>query len=210
MIVLQLFSKWVWLNLIGFAVDRAQLQHSLLQISHHQKHLWTATATTVNGRQKSVSIKTDRVRNDCSDDALTACSRCVRAKSMFLVYCNSMLPSCRWVRASTLGGGLKLNTACRHWIHILIRFDVRKFSASPSSDRYQASCDDAIGREVIRELELLNKISFLTVTLHLSTIVIITKNCQQNTPNKNQGLLSIACNRGYHYLCILPWQRYCW
>lgn len=153
-----------------------------------------------------MSIKTDRVRNDCSHNTLTACSRCVRAKSMFLVYCNSMLPSCRWVRASTLGGGLKLNTACRHWIHILIRFDVRKFSASPSNDRYQASCDDAIGREVIRELELLNKISFLTVTLHLSTIVIITKNCQQNTPNKNQGLLSIACNRCYHYLCILSRQ----
>lgn len=126
-------------------------------------------------------------------DCLTACSRCVRARSVFFVYCSRILPSCRWVRASTRGGGLKLNTACKHWMHILIRFDVRKFSASPSSDRYQASCEDAIGW-VLRRCPAIgirfgtaierNLPFILTVTLHLSTIVIITKNCQQNTPEK--------------------------
>lgn len=77
---------------------------------------------------------------------LTAWSKWDRAKSMFFVCVRRMLPSWRWVRASTRGGGLKWKTACRHWMHDLIfgGFDVRKFSAKPSNDRYQASWDDAI------------------------------------------------------------------
>lgn len=125
---------------------------------------WYSSATTLAASNlTSSNVLIDCDSNHCKETKVcqskwgkkfgvlhTACSRCVRARSVFFVYCKSMLPNCKWVRASTLGGGLKLNTACRHWIHILIRFDVRKFSANPSSDRYQASCDDAIGRGNIR------------------------------------------------------------
>lgn len=57
-----------------------------------------------------------------------------------------MFPSCKCVLASTRGGGLKLKTACKHWIHNLMLggLDVRKFSARPSNERYHASCDEAI------------------------------------------------------------------
>lgn len=151
----QLSSKLVSPNSIGSAVDRVRQQHSQLQTWHRRRRWWTVRATTVN---KSVSVKSSRYKR--GDNGRTACSRCVRAKSVFFVYCSSMLPNCRWVRASTLGGGLKLKTAWRHWMHILIRFDVRKFSASPSKDRYQASCDDAIGRQVSGIGDELNKISF--------------------------------------------------
>lgn len=56
------------------------------------------------------------------------------------------MPSCRCVLASTLGGGLKWKTACKHCMHDLMfgGFEVRKVSAKPRSERYQASCDDAI------------------------------------------------------------------
>lgn len=65
---------------------------------------------------------------------------------MFFVWVSKMFPSWRCVRASTLGGGLKLKTACKHCIHnfMLGGLDVLKFSAKPSNDRYQASCEDAI------------------------------------------------------------------
>jgi hypothetical protein len=77
---------------------------------------------------------------------LTARSRCVRARSTFFVWVRRMLPSWRWVRASTRGGGLKLNTAWRHCMQDLMLggLEVRKFSARPKSDRYQASWEDAI------------------------------------------------------------------
>lgn len=57
-----------------------------------------------------------------------------------------MFPNCKCVRASTRGGGLKLKTACKHCIHNLMfgGLEVRKFSASPKSDKYQASWDDAM------------------------------------------------------------------
>jgi len=65
---------------------------------------------------------------------------------MFFVWVSKMFPSWRCVRASTLGGGLKLKTACKHCIHnfMLGGLDVLKFSAKPNNDRYQASCEDAI------------------------------------------------------------------
>ena len=77
---------------------------------------------------------------------LTACSRWERANSMFFVCVRRILPSCKWVRASTRGGGLKLKTACKHCMQDFMfgGLDVRKFSAKPSNERYQASCDDAI------------------------------------------------------------------
>lgn len=57
-----------------------------------------------------------------------------------------MFPNCKCVLASTRGGGLKLKTACKHCIHNLMSggLEVRKFSASPKSDKYQASWDDAM------------------------------------------------------------------
>jgi hypothetical protein len=65
---------------------------------------------------------------------------------MFLVWVSKIFPNCRCVLASTLGGGLKLKTACKHCIHNFMfgGLDVLKFSAKPNKDRYQASCDDAI------------------------------------------------------------------
>ncbi len=72
---------------------------------------------------------------------LTAFSRWVWASSLFFVCRYSTEPSWRWVRASTLGGGLNWNTACRQWTHrrIFGGLDVRKCSAKPSSARYQGS-----------------------------------------------------------------------
>lgn len=57
-----------------------------------------------------------------------------------------MFPNCKCVLASTLGGGLKWKTACKHWIHNFIfgGLDVLKFSANPNNDKYQASCEEAI------------------------------------------------------------------
>lgn len=65
---------------------------------------------------------------------------------MFLVWVSKIFPNCRCVLASTLGGGLKLKTACKHCIHNFMfgGLDVLKFSAKPNKDKYQASCDDAI------------------------------------------------------------------
>lgn len=65
---------------------------------------------------------------------------------MFLVCVKRIFPSCKCVLASTLCGGLKLNTACRHWMQLFMSggFDVRKCSAKPSKEIYQASCVDAI------------------------------------------------------------------
>ncbi len=72
---------------------------------------------------------------------LTAFSRWVWASSLFFVCRYSTEPSCRWVRASTLGDGLNWNTACRQWTHrrIFGGLDVRKCSAKPSRAKYQGS-----------------------------------------------------------------------
>lgn len=72
---------------------------------------------------------------------LTAFSRWVWASSLFLVCRYSTEPSCRWVRASTLAGGLNWNTASKQWTHrrIFGGLEVRKCSAKPSKARYQGS-----------------------------------------------------------------------
>ena len=81
---------------------------------------------------------------DVKSVAHTACSRWKRARSAFFVYNTRMFPSWRWVRASTLGGGLKLKTVCKHWMHnrMFGGVETRKCSAKPSRARYQASWDD--------------------------------------------------------------------
>ena len=72
---------------------------------------------------------------------LTAVSKWNRARSRFFVCVNSTVPSWRCVLVSMRGGGLKVNTVCKQWIHNLMfgGFDVLKFSASPNNDKYHGS-----------------------------------------------------------------------
>mgnify|MGYP003692459271 CR=1 FL=1 len=76
-----------------------------------------------------------------SDNKLTACSKCLVAKSLFLVCAKRRFPNCKCVREIMSGGGFMLKTDWRQWMHSLIfgGFDTLKFSAKPKSEIYNAS-----------------------------------------------------------------------